>query len=68
LCLQPAEFEAALLEKGVSFEQLEDNFAQFEVAEDVNQEHERHQFAICVYLNDDYVTDEAVRRNAGGAI
>jgi len=58
---KPAELEAALVEKGVSFEHPDDDLAQFRVADDdvdVVEEIARR-LTVYVYLKDDYVTNAA---------
>ena len=58
---KPAEFEAALVEKGVSFEHPDDDRVQFRVADndvDVVEKIARR-LTIYVYLKDDYVTNAA---------
>ena len=58
---KPAEFEAALVEKGVSFEHPDDDRVQFRVADndvDVVEKIARR-LTIYVYLKDDYVTNVA---------
>ena len=58
---KPAEFEAALVEKGVSFEHPDDDSVQFRVADndvDVVEKIARR-LTIYVYLKDEYVTNAA---------
>jgi hypothetical protein len=58
---KPAEFAAALVEKGVSFEHPDDDRVQFRVADndaDVVEKMARR-LTTYVYLKDDYVTNAA---------